>query len=230
MGYKIGEILFHMPAYVPEPIGFDLDEELIFELQKLAHKNTTTYLRILRATDLISESLFNDPFISINARILLQVCSFEVLLKLPIKKQRQHFKEKIKKLIVRKNEKEITYYSERSNKKAKEKASLKVIWADKLYTLRNHIIHGSKVKEKEFYFRNKQHFIDISHLFFILLVKEIINIKKRTKKKYFSDDVRWGKYENSNGNYRYGFVYNDSSTRRWLSKNISEAFKKIKKK
>jgi hypothetical protein len=229
-GYRIGELLFHMPPYVPEPLGFDLDEELICELQKLAHKNVSTYLRILRAADLLSESLFNDPFVSVNARILLQVCSFEILLKLPDKNQRQYFKEEIKKLIVGKNEKEITYYSERINKKAKEKASLKVIWADKLYTLRNHIIHGSKVKENEFYFRNQQHFVDISPLFFILIVKEIINIKKGTKKKYFSDDIKWNKYEDSNGNTRYGFVYDDSRVRRYLAQAISQAYKKLKKK
>jgi hypothetical protein len=151
-----------------------------------------------------------------------------VLLDLPEQGQRRDFKDKIKKYTVRSGEKSRKYFSERPGRNVIEYEPLKVVWADKFYTLRNHIIHGEKVPMKEFYFRNRQSHLDIGPMFFVLIVKELINEKLRLKRKYFTDEVFWEKY-NDGLNDREGFVYKDSSTARALARQW-RALKSKKKK
>ncbi len=218
-GYKIGELLFHAPPFVTTPLKFGIDADLIAKLFRIKQTNRRLYERILRATDLLFESYFNDPYVSINARLLLQVGSFEVLLDLPERDQRKAFKLLIAKYTVISSEKSRNYFSERpGGRNVKETAPLKVMWADKFYTLRNRIIHGDKVDPNDFVFIKRQSHLDISLLFFVLIVKELINEKLRTRRKYFLDNITWGKFENNYGNPRYGFKYEDTSVMRRLSR------------
>jgi succinate dehydrogenase flavin-adding protein (antitoxin of CptAB toxin-antitoxin module) len=217
-GYKIGELKFHAPPYVPTPLKFSLDGDLITKLLQIKKRNKRFYDRVLRATDLLFESYFNDPYVSLNSRLLLEVGAFEVLLDLPDKDQRKIFKERIKHYCVRPREKSRYFFSERpGGRKVKEREPLKVIWADKFYTLRNHIIHGEKVKRSEFAFLGKQAHLDIAPQFFILLVKELVNEKLKTRQKYFLDDIKWGKFQDEYGD-RQGFIYEDGSIARRLGR------------
>lgn len=156
-GYKIGQLKFHAPPYVPTPIQFALDVDLILKLSYIQKRNERLYQRILRATDILFESYYNDPNVSLYSRILMQASTFEVLLDLPERDQRKVFKQKIKQYTVRANEKSRRYFSERSGgRKVPETEPLKVIWADKFYTLRNHIIHGEHLSMQEFVFQRRQ--------------------------------------------------------------------------
>ena len=50
---------------------------------------------------------------------------------------------------------------------------------------------------QEFVFQRKQGHLGIAVMFFVLLVKELINEKLRRKSKYFTDNITWTKYSNS---------------------------------
>lgn len=196
-GYKIGQLKFHAPPYVPTPFQFALDVDLILKLSVIQKRNKRLYERILRATSILFESYYNDLNVSLYSRILMQASAFEVLLDLPERDQRLVFKQKIKKYTVRTNEKSRRYFSERrAGIKVPETEPLKVIWADKFYTLRNHIIHGEHLSMREFIFQRKQRHLDIGVMFFVLLVKELINEKLRRRSKYFTDNITWTKYFN----------------------------------
>ena len=212
--YKIGQLKFHAPPYVPTPLQFALDGELIIKLEYIRNKNKRLYRKILRATDLLFESYYNDPNVSLYSRVLMQASTYEVLLDLPERDQRKVFKQKIKQYTVRPNEKSRWYYSERSGKKkAREHEPLKVIWADKFYTLRNHIIHGEPVSMNEFAFQRRQGHLDIAVLFFVLLVKELINENLKRKGKYFLDNITWTKYD-TGIEVKEGFIYERSTAPR----------------
>ncbi len=213
-GYKIGQLKFHAPPYVPTPLQFALDGDLILKLAYIKKMNKRLYERILRATDLLFESYYNDPNVSRNSRILMQASTFEVLLDLPESNQRKVFKEKIKQYTVRPHEKSRWYYSERAKKKKdRELEPLKVMWADRFYSLRNHIIHGENVSMQEFMFQRRQGHLVIAVLFFVLLVKELINEKLRRKGKYFLDNITWTNYHNGY-EPREEFVYERSTAPR----------------
>jgi hypothetical protein len=206
-GYKIGQLKFHTPPYVPTPFQFALDVDLILKLSDIQKRNKRLYERILRATSILFESYYNDPNVSLYARILMQASAFEVLLDLPEGRERQDFKKKIKQYTVRANEKSRRYFSERrGGRKAPETEPLKVIWADRFYTLRNHIIHGEHLSRQEFVFQRREAHLVIAVLFFVLLVKELINDKLRRKGKYFLDNITWTKYHNGH-EVKEGFIY-----------------------
>lgn len=77
-GYKIGQLKFHAPPYVPTPFQFALDGDLISKLGYIKKKNKRLYQRILKATDLLFESYYNDPNVSLNSRILMQASTYEI--------------------------------------------------------------------------------------------------------------------------------------------------------
>lgn len=214
-GYKVNETTFNSPSFLLTPLRFTLDGELIGHLLKLRKKQKRLYKRILQSIDLLFESYFNDPYLSLNARVLLQVGAFEVLLDLPEEGQRRVFKELISHHTDNAKEIQVSFYSERRNTKTKEKASRKVKWADKFYTLRNHIIHGNIVPIEDFYFERKQRHIDISLLFFILIIKKLIN--EKLPKPYYFDSIDWKKTEYAIDD-QYGFEFVDNSIMRRLSR------------
>ncbi len=206
-GYKVGEKQFHAPSHLLTPMRLLMDGRLIVGLDKLKKRHKKVFRKILQATDLLFESYFNDPHLSRNARILLQVGSLEVLLDLPESGQRKELKDKIERYTVLPGEKSRKYYSERGSSKAQETRPLKVIWADKFYTLRNHIIHGNVVSPREFNFYYQRH-IDIAVMFFVLLVKQILN--EIHKKQIFFDCIKIGKFTYDTVE-KLGFVYEDNS-------------------
>jgi hypothetical protein len=214
-GYRVDEITFNTPSFLLTPMRFSLDGELISHLLMLRKKQKRLYKRILRSIDLLYESYFNDPYLSLNARILLQVGAFEVLLDLPEVDQRKVFKQLISKYADNVHEVPVSYFSERGKSKVKEKASRKVKWTDKFYTLRNHIIHGNVVPIDDFRFERKQRHIDISLLFFILIIKKLIN--EKLSKPYYLDTIDWKKTDYAIDD-QYGFEFVDHSIMRRLSR------------
>lgn len=227
-GYKIGQKKFYAPSYVIKPQKFSLDGLLISELVKLNKRGgKKLYRRILRATDLIFESYYNNPNVSKNARVLLQIAAFETLLDLPTQGQRKDFKDKIELYCNQPGEKLYSHYYENRGKKLPEKRSLKAIWADSYYTLRNHIIHGEIVRAQDFVFKGKQRHIDIAILFFILLVKKLIN-QKSPGKKIFYDEIGWGQEKDGSDIYE-GFLYKDNDLTRLITQALNRSRKVIKK-
>lgn len=222
-GYRIGEKKFYKPSHVINYQRFSLDPLLIKELFRLKKRSGKRfYRRVLRATDLIFESYYNNPNISINARVLLQIAAFEVILSLPSSGQRRAFKEKIERYCNLVNEKLYVHWFEipRGRIKDRNKRSRKVIWADAYYTLRNHIIHGDRVNPKEFIFKGKQRHLDIAILFFVLLIKKMINEKQN--KKIFYDEIEWGKTIDGDDVYE-GFIYKDRELARIIALSLSRS-------
>jgi hypothetical protein len=96
-GYKIGEKEFYKPSHVNTPLRFSIDGLLISNLIKLNKQGgKKLYKRILRATDLLFES-YNNPNLSKNARVLLQLAAFETLLDISHNGQKEDFKDKVEK-------------------------------------------------------------------------------------------------------------------------------------
>jgi hypothetical protein len=189
-GYKVGEIKYEKPPYVLMP-NFDMDTELFIKLLSLRRKRAKSYRRILMAVDAFISGYYNSPDLSLTARILEQVRAFEILLKLPEHHQREHFKSKIATYCPPDKINKQRIYSfkfERSRRKEREKGTMQVIWADRFYTLRNHIIHGEKIDKSKLIFKKQRH-QDIALLFFILSVKKLIN--EIFKKDVFYDQVLW---------------------------------------
>ena len=224
-GHKIGEKKFYSPSYVPRPQKFSLDDSLINQLLRLKKRGgKKLYKRILRATDLIFESYYNNSNVSNNARALLQIAAFETLLNIPTNSQRKHFKDSIEKYCNLPGEKQYLHSYETREGKKLERISLKAIWADNYYTLRNHIIHGNKIGLQRFLFKGKQRHLDIAILFFVLLVKKLIN--EKVKKKAFYDEIVWGKTNNGRDVYE-GFIYQKNELRSLVAKFLTRA--KVKK-
>lgn len=139
------------------------------------------------------ESYYNTPYLSRNARVLLNASAFEILLSLPEIQQRKAFKEKIKKVVSLKGEQEYSYWTKIGGKSKKFKGTVAEIWADKFYSLRNNIIHGNNILPKEFVFKNYQSHLDISCLFFIFLLKK--QLEKSLGNSCECDyEIRWDKW------------------------------------
>ncbi len=203
-GYKLGEVKFQKPGFVPTPMRFSVDNNLLKGFLELKNKKPHLFNRIINASEIFLESYYNSPSVSRNARILLQMSAFEILLNLPEVQQRMYFKKAIRDYTVFSGEKVYTHYSERYGKKVKERLTKKEIWADTFYVLRNHIIHGANPSEKEFIFNRKQLHTDISLSFFILCIKKLI--EKKLRKYPCENEIKWKRwYDNLNLRYQEGF-------------------------
>lgn len=121
------------------------------------------------------ESYYNAPNVYIGARVLLQVAAFEVLLNLPEKQPRKVFKDEIERLTNNSNERRFRYKFEIGQGRKAEVRSLKGIWADRFYTLRNHIVHGQPISRADYAFRGQQHHLVVAPLMFTLVVKRLID-------------------------------------------------------
>src|SRR5438552_7363901 len=123
-GYKVHEMTFAAPSYVLKPLNKLFDNDVIATLQRLKGEDTDLYNRILRAADLFFESYYNNPQLSLNARILLEVGSFEVLLDLPPgSQQRRLLKETIENKADLPNELRETYSFEAGRENREETRS-----------------------------------------------------------------------------------------------------------
>ncbi|MFC2068005.1 hypothetical protein ACFLTP_03220 [Chloroflexota bacterium] len=69
-GYLMGKDIFYRPSYVPTPFRFEIDEDLFNSLLILRQKKPRVFKRIIRSTELFSESYYNSSSVSNNARIL----------------------------------------------------------------------------------------------------------------------------------------------------------------
>lgn len=222
-GYTIDETKFRAPGYVVFPLVFNLDSSTLKTLLEMRAKRPLIYKRILRACELFMRSYFNDPYVDDNSRILLMLAAFETLMDLPDDgQQRRHFKEIVKQFIDIKTDKQRSFFSERGNgRKVRERGSMKVRWADRLYVLRNHIIHGNTIKSSQFYFEGtQQRHIDIAVLFFVFLCHA--KMTRSLKRRVFFDEIVWSEIENHDGSSSMGFTFNDHE----LKRDIADALRK----
>ena len=83
-----------------------------------------------------------------------------------------------------------------------EARTLHAIWADRFYTLRNHIIHGEVVTDSEYVFRGEQHHPVIAPFFFVLSIQRMINAVhvRRQRKPVFFDRLKREVIEDDYGN------------------------------
>jgi hypothetical protein len=196
-GYSMDNTSWIKPGYVHLPLSFRLDQELFNQLKWLRANNTPQYRRVVRAGRVFLGSYYNAQNVDMNARILLQVMAFEILLDLPEWDQRKVFKERLEKLCWAKGDRRRSFKSERpGGKTAIERRTVKGIWADRLYTLRNHIIHGNVVRESEYVFRGQSHIV-AAPVVFVGAVRRVIDAarKKRGKNRVFLDDLRWARWK-----------------------------------
>lgn len=199
IGHKVGEIIYEMPRYVLHR-SFACDQSLLKALTQFRRKQPRTFRLIMQATDAMMNGYSNSDDISFEARILEQSRAFEILLQLPDKNQREVLKETIEKYCHPDDDKKVSYKYEVRGKKKVEKnsRSRQAMWADRFYTLRNHIIHGKKLSSKDFLFSGQSHF-HLALWFFIVAAKKIIN--ETLGKTIFHDVIRYedGKFEYDKG-------------------------------
>lgn len=182
-GYDFSRTKFQKPRYIHKPLRFDLDDDMFNGLLKLKSSKPEIFKRTMNATRLIMEGYYNTPCLSRNARLLLHVSAFEIFLSLPPKGQRRVFKEKIKKITSFDREEEYFYHVSYKDSGI-DVGTIKEIWANHFYVLRNDIIHGNSPNDNKFLFENTlQSHLDISILFFVFLVKNQIE-KSFTDIKY----------------------------------------------
>lgn len=194
LGYKIGETEFLRPPHVLNPMRFRTDDKLLNQLDWLRQRQRALYRRIIRAAAVFLESYYNAPNVDIRARILLQAAAFEILLDLPEGAARQAFKDHVERLTNLAGERRFKYSFELPRgRKGKETRSVKGMWADRFFTLRNHIIHGESVRNTEYIFRGKQgHFI-IAPLFFVFIIERLIDEARVAKGlvPFTTDRLHW---------------------------------------
>ena len=180
-GNKISEIKFEYPLQAPRPIIFSIDEDLICQMLLLKKKDKELFEKIISASEIFYESYFNTENLSCNARILLGAGAFEMLLGTH-GNARKEIKQKVREMLyIRGKEKRVSFLSERENGKIRESGSIKIMWADRFFSLRNHIIHGDKVNIKKFKFKNIQAHFHITPIFFIAFIHQLINTAISTK-------------------------------------------------
>jgi hypothetical protein len=205
-GYRMDRDKFFKPSYIASPTQFSIDENLFNSLLLLRSEKPRVFSKIIRATELFSESYYNSQSVSINARILCQMGAFEMLLNLPEREQRKYFKDIVETETSFDTEKKYVHYYESGRRKIRETRTIKGIWADKFYTLRNHIIHGLKIPKEQYVFKKNQRHTDIALLFFIFLVKQQIN--KSLRGKIFIHLITWGTFlDELSGTSRQIFLY-----------------------
>ncbi|HUD02495.1 MAG TPA: hypothetical protein VMR46_00540 [Candidatus Paceibacterota bacterium] len=221
-GFELGRTVFERPGFVPAHFMFALSSDLFSSLRDMQAKRPRVFEKVITATELFFESYYNGPQLSKNARVLLQASAFEVLLDLPERDQRKHFKEAIGTLTNLPGEKTYTHFSERTGRlKVREKITIKQIWADLFYTLRNHIIHGNTPKSSDFVFKGARH-TDITVQFFVLCVRKLI--EKKLPGHPCDHLIEWGSWEDASQTPPTrvnGFVY-----RVEIMKKIARALKK----
>ena len=178
-GYELDEISFEKPRHVLiNEISFD---DILFKKIKKVKKIDIKFFRsLMLAIESFMHGFYNSNDVSNESRILEQTRAFEILFNLPDIDQRKIFKEKIA-MYCRLNSERLYKYKYEAKKGKKDGiGSIHEIWADRFYTLRNHIIHGEKINNKELKFKSQPHFY-IALLFFIVAIKQLINEKLNSK-------------------------------------------------
>lgn len=217
-GIEIEKNISIQPRYIPTPqLRIDgLDTNLLNSLLRMRKTKKKAYRKIMSAIEVFYESYYNSPEVSHNARILLQASSFEILLEKGPDDARKALKDFLRQHADYPEDRKFRYKSERRNKKVYETETKKVMWADRFFTLRNHITHGLVPKEKEYLFGTWQRHFDISLYFFIFCLKRTIDITLKTE--IFDDDIVWKTWEDELqvGPIKYtGFKYDSYGRRAW---------------
>jgi len=193
-GLPIADTIHPKPVYVSTPMRPGLDRALLYELNWLREADPVLFRRVIRAGTEFLGSYHNSPSVDIDSRIFAQAMAFEILFELPERDQRKAFKNRIESLCNDENEPLVSWESERGAQKTEtETRSIKVMWADQFYMLRNHLIHGLEVPADEFLFRDKQHHIFAAAILFILALKRTLNEARiaADDKPRFYDTVSW---------------------------------------
>lgn len=191
-GYRLDKTTFPRPSYVNLPQPFRHDENVLLGLDWLHRVNRKLYRRVIDATAVFLESYRNSPAVDVRARVLLQSSAFEILLDLPEKQPRKAFKDEIERLTSEPDEKKYHYTFENHGRRVPDMRTLKGIWADRFYTLRNHIIHGETVPQSEYIYRKTQHHLVIAPMFFMCCIKRLVDQERclRNNKKLFFVQLR----------------------------------------
>lgn len=214
-GIDINENMILRERQIPNP-SFDIDTDLFNALVQLRLKKKQVFRRIISAIEVFYESYYNSPEVSHNARILLQASAFEILLDSKTGEGRKEMKAFLKKMATYPEDKQINFTSERINKVVQETGTIKEKWADRFFSLRNHIIHGHVPKENEYYFNKWQRHFDIALYFFIFTLKR--KLEEKLNKELFGDDVVWKTWEDDHQvppKRFVGFEYDRIGRRGW---------------
>ena len=170
-GIGSARLSFRLPRDIPRPAVFRHDEELFTALDRLRTEDPRRYRRVLDAASVFLESYYNTPDVDVRARILLQAAAFEILLELPDGGARKAFKDEVERYCCRAKERRYRYKYESRGKLKPDTRTQKGIWADRFFTLRNHMIHGERVADQEYRYRGVQHHVHAAAIFFVQLVK-----------------------------------------------------------
>src|SRR3989344_456406 len=226
-GLDIAETRIVRPRHIPTPNGFRFDNDLLRSLLQLRQKHPRVYSKIITACDIFRQGYYNDSTFSENARILLQMAAFEIVLELPEAEPRRKFKELIGRITNVDNEPIVSYLSERpGDRRVRERGSVKQCWADAFYALRNRIIHGENPRPNEFLFRRNYH-RDISLKFFVKCIQW--RIERSLGKELFDYEIRWEKWNDRNTATKgTGFLYELSLRRAWLQEMKKASKRKTK--
>lgn len=175
-GGKISEAAHEKPPYVLDHASIHIDEALMACMAKVKKRRPRTYHRILRAVEAFMGSYFNSDEMSFEGRILQQARAFEIVLDLPPgRTQRMIAKEKIEKFCSPDNAKKVFYKFEKGHGQfEQESGTMQKKWADRFFTLRNHISHGQNIPESKLRFHGKWH-QDLALWFFLASLKKLIN-------------------------------------------------------
>lgn len=203
-GHEVDKIKYERPPHVLTA-RYGMDEDLFNALAELMRSRPRIFQRIIRATDAFMIGYSNSDDIKMASRILQQARAFEILLNIPESNQRENFKKIIRKYCMPLHGQKVTvtYKSERRpGKFDNETDIIQVKWADRFYSLRNHIIHGNSLKKDELGFGKQLH-QDLALWYYLVCVKKIVNHALR--KRIFYDEIKWvkGRFEyEDNGFHR----------------------------
>lgn len=208
-GYGVDEIKFEMPLFTPTPMRWSQDTLLINALLKLRSSNKKMYRRLLRAIELVMQASYNNETTSMNARILLLASAFEILFDITDNKHREHFKSAIRTYLVQPADRKLRFTSWRNSTRfVWETDSIKVMWADKFYYLRNKIVHGETISNHDLLFLNRQNHYDIAILFFVLGLKKVLNTESGEPPA--RDYIEWTKNNSDDpAEFFEGFCYRE---------------------
>ena len=217
----ISKISIHKPPYVAlnQPT-FSHDVRLLDNLVRLKRRGIRLYNRIIRASEIFRQSYYNTEDVSIILRTPFQMAAFETLLELG-QQPRKNFKDLIENYCNLPHDRKFVHsYLDRGGKRRDVSRTMKGKWAESFYQLRNRIIHGDKVKGKSFKFREKMFHFDIAIMFFVVLIKQIIN--KSLRRKIFDEDILWNRSEKV-------FEYVDRSISNMVMQGLKKEIKEAKR-
>ena len=215
-GIDIDKNMVVRARHVPTP-RFNVEADMLNALIRLRQRKKRVFRKVVSAIEVFYESYYNSTEVSRNARILLQASAFEILLNSNSGNGREILKTFLKDNANYPDDRVLSYKSERRNgRMVSERGTVREKWADRFFTLRNHIIHGHVPKEKEYSFSDWQSHFDIALYFFVFCLKR--KIEEHLDREIFGDDVDWKTWEDDlqvPPKTFTGFVYEHYGRRGW---------------